>query len=165
MWKRLALIAALSALPLSALAADSTQTAAGASDLQSQGTAAQAQTGQDATGGSSADAAALQPAGSSPVNLAPANADGLGASSTDSLQAAPSTGASDGQLRVLLNNEADGAPHSLADDTDSSLPDGIAIALVLLIAGGIWLLRRQQLRRARARYAHHDPRADTLASS
>ncbi|HSX02586.1 MAG TPA: hypothetical protein VLI05_04730 [Candidatus Saccharimonadia bacterium] len=153
MWKRLALIAALSTLPLSALADDSTPTAAGANDLQSQQSGAtQSQTGQDATGGSSADATALQPAGSSPINLAPTGTTGLGASATDSLQAAPST--NDGQLRVLLNNEADGAPQSLAEP-DSSLPDGLAIVVVLLGAGGVWLLRRQQLRRARARYPHY----------
>jgi hypothetical protein len=107
-------------------------------------------------GGSNADSAALQPAGGSGLGATNSDSAGLTAPTGQNLQG---TANANDQLRVLLNEEADGAPQQ---PTESEAPEPWLEAALLAVGvtGWIvaWLVRRRQLARAYARYG--DPAAD-----
>lgn len=174
MLKRLLTVLVLTLMPLTALADDTptpapdsaqpTQSDPNSSATQPQtNTVSPAQSTQPSgvqgsqtsptAGGSSTDSTALQPSLSSGLGSAITDSSGLVAPA--SLLQAPNTGTD--QLRVMLGSEADGAQHDTATDNSNSnepLLDTLVIVLFVIAAIGGYALRRRQLQRAKAKYAH-----------
>ncbi len=151
MWKRFILTALLAGLPVTVSADAGT-----GADIQpgGGGGGVQGAPTNPGAGGSSADGSALQPANPSGLGSAPTDSANLVAPVGNPLQA--SSPSSD-QLQVL-RGEADGAPQTPSDAGDTADPwlAGLLMSVFVILAGIGWWIRRQQLIRAHARYAHHD---------
>ena len=111
-----------------------------------QGSSSAALLGPQGSTSSIGDGTSLQPAGNNPLQSGNSASTGLTSPENSALQgSAPS-----GDIKVLLGNEADGAPHApVSQPEDNSILDTLALVLLLSLFGLIWTLRKRVSRRFR----------------
>ena len=109
-----------------------------------QGGASAADLGPQGSTSSTGDSSSLQPAGNNPLQSGTSAASGLTSPQNSALQgSAPS-----GDIKVLLGNEADGASRTPAPQSDdNSVPDTLALLLLLGLFGLIATLRNRVAKR------------------
>lgn len=109
-----------------------------------QGSGSAALLGPQGNTSSTGDGSSLQPAGNNPLQSSTSASTGLTSPENSALQgSAPS-----GDIRVLLDSEADGVSQvPVSQSNDNSILDTIALVLLITLFGLIWMLRYRVAKR------------------